>query len=70
MMKPIGLILCSKCIDEIGWFKSMVELDGTHGDRDGQKMMIKCSHMEKKKEKNKMLGLKAKIFARVFCFAS
>jgi hypothetical protein len=66
-MKPIGLTLCSKCVDEIDWFKSMVELDGTHDDRGGQKM-IKCSNMEKKKEKNKMFGLKAKLCARAFCF--
>jgi hypothetical protein len=45
----------------------MVELDGTHDDRGGQKM-IKCSNMEKKKEKNKMFGLKAKLCARAFCF--
>jgi hypothetical protein len=48
----------------------MVELDGTHGDRGGQKMVIKCSNLEKKKEKNKMLGLKAKLYARAFCFDS
>jgi hypothetical protein len=59
-MKPIGLTLCSKCVFEIGWSKSKKELDGTQGDGDGQKMVIKCSNMEKKKEKNKM-GLKAKV---------
>jgi hypothetical protein len=30
------------------------ELDDGHGDGDGQKMMIKCTNLEKKKEKNKI----------------
>jgi hypothetical protein len=30
------------------------ELDEYHGDGGDQKMMIKCSNLEKKKEKNKM----------------
>ena len=33
-------------------------------------MVIKCSNMKKKKEKNKMLGLKAKVYAWAFCFAN
>ena len=33
-------------------------------------MVIKCSNMKKKKDKNKMQGLKAKVYARPFCFAS
>jgi len=33
----------------------MVELDGTQGDGDGRKMVIKCSTFEKKKGKNKTL---------------
>jgi hypothetical protein len=32
----------------------MGELDGTQCDGDGQKMVTKCSNLEKKKEKNKM----------------
>ena len=32
----------------------MVELDGTRGEGGGQKDEIKCSNLEKKKEKNKM----------------
>ena len=32
-------------------------------------MMIKCSNIERKKEKNKMQGLKAKVYFRAFCFA-
>jgi hypothetical protein len=38
-------------MNEIGWFTTKMELDGTHCDGDGQKMMIKCSNLEKKKEK-------------------
>jgi translation elongation factor EF-G len=68
-MKPIRLTLCSKCVDEIGWPKSKKEPNGTQGDGDGHKVMIKCSNMEKKKDKNKMRGLKAKVYAMAFCFA-
>ena len=67
-MKPIGLTLCSKCVDEIGWSKSKKDLDGTHGDGDGQNMMIECSNLEKKKDINKMQRLKAEVYARAFCF--
>jgi hypothetical protein len=31
--------------------------------------MIKCSNLEKKKEKSKMQGLNEKVYARAFCFA-
>jgi len=39
---------------EIGWSKSKKELDGTHGDGDSQKMVIECSNLKKKNEKNKI----------------
>jgi hypothetical protein len=38
----------------------VVELDDGHGDGGDQKM-IKCSHLKKKKEKNRN-GLKAKVY--------
>ena len=59
-MKPIRLTLCLSVIirlvgpsvsDGARWHSS---------DGDGQKMVIKCSNLEKKKEKNKMV-IKAKV---------
>ena len=38
-----------------------MELDDGHGDGGDQKMIFKCSNLEKKKEK-KQNGLKAKVF--------
>jgi hypothetical protein len=48
-----------------------MEQDGTHGDGGGQKMEIKCSNLEKKKEKNKN-GLRTKVYAIglfLFCWS-
>jgi hypothetical protein len=47
----------------------VVELDDGHGDGGDQKMIFKCSNLEKKKEKQN--GLKAKVYSiEPFCFAT
>jgi len=47
-----------------------MELDDSHGDGGDQKMIFKCSNLEKKNEK-KQNGLKAKVFLiGPFCFAT
>ena len=43
-----------------------MEQDGTQGDGDGPIMVIKCSNLEKKKEKNKTLWAQGKCMNRDF----
>ena len=46
-----------------------MELGGTHGWRWPHEMMIKCSNLEKKKEKNKTLWRSRQRYKYGFCFA-
>ena len=40
-------------MQRVGWYILNMELDDGHGDGGDQKMIFKCSNLEKKKEKTK-----------------